>query len=114
MFSKRTQWPLQPNRLTVLLEKTRKSGKPILDLTESNPTRCGFRYLSQEVLAPFIDPRNLQYDPSPKGMTQAREAVAGYYTDKGIAVSPEQIFLTVGTSEAYTFLFRLLCDPQYR
>ncbi len=112
MFSKRTEWPLQPNRFTVLLEEMRKSGMPILDLTESNPTRCGFRYLSQEILTPLTNPRNLQYDPSPKGMIQAREAVAGYYAGKGISVSPEQIFLTASTSESYTFLFRLLCDPQ--
>ncbi|MBI1976045.1 MAG: pyridoxal phosphate-dependent aminotransferase, partial [Candidatus Omnitrophica bacterium] len=112
MFSKRTHWDLKLNRLSLMVQNLQQKGERILDLTESNPTRCGFRYLSQEILDPLTNPRNLQYDPSPKGMIQTREAVAGYYADKGVAVSPEQIFLTAGTSEAYTFLFRLLCDPQ--
>jgi aspartate/methionine/tyrosine aminotransferase len=112
MFSKRTQWRLQPNRFTVLLEEIRRNGTPILDLTECNPTRCGFRYLSPEILAPLANPRNLLYDPSPKGMLQAREAVVAYYGRRGTHVSPDQIFLTASASESYTFLFRLLCDPQ--
>jgi alanine-synthesizing transaminase len=28
-----------------------------------------------------------------------------------VALEPEQIVLTTSTSEAYSFLFRLLCDP---
>ena len=112
MFSKRTNWDVKLNHLSQTIGELRKKGEKLIDLTESNPTRCGFRYLSPEILAPLANPRNLLYDPSPKGMLHAREAIAAYYANKEVCVSPEQIFLTASTSEAYTFLFRLLCDPQ--
>jgi aspartate/methionine/tyrosine aminotransferase len=53
----------------------------------------------------------LHYEPDPRGLRPAREAVSRYYRDHGAVVDREQIFLTTGTSEAYSFLFRLLCDP---
>ena len=61
--------------------------------------------------APLNDPAALHYEPDPRGLRPAREAVSRYYRDHGAAVDPEQIFLTTSTSEAYSFLFRLLCDP---
>lgn len=110
MFAKRTEWSLRLNRLTQTLHKIRSSGREILDLTESNPTRCGFQYPA-ELLAALHDPENLNYAPSPKGMLQARETIAAYYAEKGVSVNPEQIILTASTSEAYSFLFRLLLNP---
>jgi aspartate/methionine/tyrosine aminotransferase len=110
MFSTRFHWDLRPNRIARQLEQKRRVGVPILDLTESNPTRAGLHYPA-EILGAFQDERILGYDPQPAGMMSAREAVAGYYAERGIAVEPERILLTASTSEAYAYLFKLLADP---
>lgn len=81
-----------------------------MDLTVSNPTVCGYAYDHHAVLAPLSDPRALIYDPDPRGMLSAREAVASYYADHGAPVRPDALVLTTSTSEAYGYLFRLLCD----
>jgi len=111
MFASRTGWPLEPNRFSAALERHRTSGREVLDLTESNPTRCGFTY-DALLLAALGDAHGLAYDPHPKGLRVAREAVCGYYRQHGAQVDPEQVILTASTSEGYSFLFRLLCDPQ--
>ena len=82
----------------------------MLDLTESNPTRAGFSY-PREIATALADERALRYDPSPRGLVPAREAVARYYAERGREISPEKILLTASTSEAYAYLFKLLCDP---
>ncbi|MFZ0961756.1 MAG: pyridoxal phosphate-dependent aminotransferase [Terriglobia bacterium] len=111
MFSSRTNWPLSPNRLSLLLCERRARGLPILDLTESNPTRCGFGFDAEEILAPLHNPRALTYEPDPRGLRTAREAVAQYYSERGVHLDPDRIFLTASTSEAYSFVFRLLANP---
>ena len=111
MFSSRTDWSLTPNRLSEQLRARRERGLPILDLTESNPTRCGFAYLADEILSALRDTRSLTYEPDPRGLRVAREAVARYYAERGVEVDTERIFLTVSTSEAYSYLFRLLANP---
>jgi alanine-synthesizing transaminase len=111
MFSSRTNWSLTPNRLSELLCERRAHGLPILDLTESNPTRCGFTLDEEEILAPLHNPRSLTYEPDPRGLRTAREAVAQYYSERGVHLDPDQIFLTTSTSEAYSFVFRLLANP---
>jgi len=117
MFASRTNWPLEPNRFTRALESHRRSGRPLIDLTASNPTACGFDYPSSEIFAALGDPRVLQYSPESKGIRSAREAIAAYYAGRpgfGVCsgkVDPEQIILTAGTSEAYGYIFRLLCEP---
>ena len=111
MFSKRTNWDLEENAYTRALRRHREAGKRIFDLTASNPTTCGFQYDEAAILDALRDPASLRYEPEPKGMPAARAAVAGYYAGKGAAVDPEQLILTTGTSEAYSFLFRLLCEP---
>ncbi|MGO8790655.1 MAG: pyridoxal phosphate-dependent aminotransferase [Terriglobia bacterium] len=111
MFSSRTNWPLTPNRLSELLHQRRERGLPVLDLTESNPTRCGFALDAEEILAPLHNPRALTYEPDPRGLPTAREAVAGYYRERGVCLDLDQIFLTASTSEAYSFVFRLLANP---
>jgi len=111
MFSSRTNWSLTPNRLSELLRERRARGLPIQDLTESNPTRCGFAVDVDEILAPLHNPRSLTYEPDPRGLRTAREAVAQYYSERGVHLDPDQIFLTTSTSEAYSFVFRLLADP---
>jgi aspartate/methionine/tyrosine aminotransferase len=111
MFASRTQWPRAVNELTRQVRKRRERGMPILDLTESNPTRCAFAYPGEAILAPLLSPENLRYEPTPQGMRSAREAIARYYAEHGARVDPEHILLTASTSEAYAFLFRLLADP---
>src|SRR6266481_1727202 len=111
MFAKRTNWNLTPNRLSEALAAHRAAGKPLLDLTVSNPTECGFEYDSAAILKALSNPASLTYEPNPKGLESARRAVAGYYADRGENVPLEDIFLTTSTSEAYSYVFRTLCDP---
>ena len=92
------------------VREARASGGRIYDLTISNPTRCGFAYDAEALLRPLADPRALVYDPDPRGMRSAREAVAGYYAGHGADISVDNLVLTTSTSESYSFLFRLLCD----
>ena len=110
MFSSRTDWLLAPNRLTRQIEEHRRQGLSVLDLTESNPTRCGFA-ADPELLKSLQNPKSLTYGPDPRGLLCARQAVCEYYAGRGVSVSPEQVFLTTSTSEAYTYAFRLLTDP---
>lgn len=110
MFSERTGWDLGSNALARRLEELRASGEEVFDLTESNPTRVGLRY-PEGLLAPLADPSGLLYEPQPKGLPEARQAVASLYGGKGASIDPERIVLTASTSEAYSHLFRLLADP---
>src|SRR3984957_2700500 len=111
VFSSRLQWDSQPNPLSILLAEKRRSGAAILDLTESNPTRAGLDYPGGELLAALADSRALLYEPDPRGLLTAREAVSEYYAGRGIDVPAARILLTGSTSEAYSYLFKLLADP---
>lgn len=111
MFADRTDWKLTSNKLATLLHELRERNVSLLDLTESNPTNCGFSY-PPEIISALADFQNLRYTPEAQGMRPAREAVCAYYQKKGIRIAPEQVFLTASTSEAYSFLFRLLLNPQ--
>jgi hypothetical protein len=110
MFSDRFHWDLEPNRLARLLRDKRRAGVPVLDLTESNPTRASLSY-PREIVEALADPRALAYDPQPCGSIEAREAVCRYYADRGHAVEPDRVLLTASTSEAYAYLFKLLANP---
>jgi len=109
-FSLRTGWNTEESELARAHRRRVQAGLPVADLTASNPTRCGFEY-DHGLVAALADERALDYDPQPRGMLRAREAVCAYYAGHGVAVAPEQLVLTTSTSEAYSFLFRLLCDP---
>lgn len=109
-FSRRTEWPTHTNALTEMRDKKRAAGEAVVDLAESNPTRCAFRFLNPSLVEPLADVAALRYSPDPRGLLSAREAVCAYYRDKKIVIQPEQVFLTASTSESYSFLFRLLCD----
>ena len=101
---------LSPNRLTAAVAARRAAGLPLLDLTESNPTRVGLAY-PDDLLAPLGSPTALQYSPEPFGSHAAREAVSADFTRHGVSVPAARIALTASTSEAYAMLFKLLCDP---
>jgi len=108
MFSRRTEWNLQPNRLTLVHQEALASGKKIVDLTISNPTRAELKYDESAILHALNNSSALDYDPQPKGLRSAREAVASYYSP---AVDLEFLILATSTSEGYSFVFRLLCNP---
>jgi aspartate/methionine/tyrosine aminotransferase len=110
-FSSRTSWDLGESSYAAAVREARASGRRLYDLTVSNPTRCGFDYDAEAILAPLTDAGALAYDPDPRGLSGAREAVAAYYADHGAVVDPGALVLTTSTSESYSFLFRLLCDP---
>jgi alanine-synthesizing transaminase len=110
-FAARTNWNLEANRLSEALSRHRAAGKPLLDLTASNPTQCGFRYDHDAILRALANPASLVYHPQAQGLTSARQSVADYYAQRGERVGTEDVLLTTGTSEAYSLVFRLLCDP---
>jgi alanine-synthesizing transaminase len=111
VFADRTNWNLQANPLSEALARHRAAGKPLLELTASNPTECGFDYDSRAILQALANPASLAYDPDPRGLLGARQAIAAYYAARGVSVPADSIFLTTGTSEAYSFVFRTLCNP---
>lgn len=111
MFSRRASVDSTPNRLAIALGRAKRQGLPLLNLTESNPTRANIPYDEDGVLAPLSDSRSLRYEPAPAGILSAREAIAGDLASCGLSVDPGRIVLTSSTSEAYAFLFKLLADP---
>lgn len=110
-FSARTGWDAGVNDWTEAVEARRATDPPLLDLSVSNPSQCGLGMTPEEVLTPLHAPGALRYTPDPFGMEGARGAVAAYYREHGSAVDVQRICLTTSTSEAYSFLFRLLCNP---
>jgi aspartate/methionine/tyrosine aminotransferase len=127
-FARRTNWELRPNRFAEALSAHRAAGKELLDLTASNPPEAGLKYDADAILAAFRNSKSMEYHPEPKGLLCAREAVVEYYADVakragagcardsrrvagGTKADAERIVLTTSTSEAYTYAFRLLCDP---
>ena len=84
----------------------------LTDLTVSNPTRCGFDYPADRLLPPLADPQILQYDANPLGLRSAREAVSKLYAEVYRSeVLPGHLLLAASTSEAYSYLLRLFCEP---
>ena len=113
MFSRRTDWKLAPNRFTEVQSELRSAGNKILDLSVSNPTRASFHYDGESILKELVSPEALDYDPQPKGLLIARRAIAEYYRAEHevFDLDPDRILLTASTSEAYSYVFRLLCNP---
>ena len=108
-FSKRTAWSLEPNRLSAKIDAARASGRALVDLTESNPTRCDLVDVAG-LVSLLGNPRASRYAPDPLGHPIARDAVCGYYAGKGVEVARERVVLSASTSESYSWLFKLLCD----
>jgi alanine-synthesizing transaminase len=112
MFSHRTDWKLTPNRFTQAQNDLRAAGTEFLDLTLSNPTRAELHYNDEAIMQALINPNSLTYDPQPKGLRSARDAVTNYYRTQHdeFDVDPESLILTTSTSEGYSYVFRLLCN----
>jgi alanine-synthesizing transaminase len=110
VFAERTNWNFAPNRLGEALVRHRASGKPLLDLTVSNPTLSGFVFDADALLVALWNPESRRYDPEPQGLEVARRAVAAYYAARGGGVAIADIFFTASTSEAYSYVFRTICN----
>jgi aspartate/methionine/tyrosine aminotransferase len=111
VFSRRTGWGTKANRLAAALAGARRAGARLIDLTVTNPTRAGLDYPVDEIRDAVAEHAATPYDPDPRGDPRARRAISSWYSSRGIAVDPERIVLTASTSEAYGWLFKLLCDP---
>ena len=114
MFSHRTDWKLTPNRFTEAQQEAVAAGADVLDLTVSNPVRADIHYDDETILGALVQPEAMDYDPQPKGLRSAREAVAGYYREQHeeFDVDSESVILTTSTSEGYSYVFRLLANPE--
>lgn len=108
VFSRRSAHATSKNRIALALARH----PPRLDLTESNPTRTILPYAHAELLRALDNDAARRYEPDPHGLPEARAAVVTRLKERGVSLSPDQITLTSGTSEAYTFLFKLLCDAE--
>ena len=109
MFSARVP-ALRSNRIARALARLQAAGQPLDDLTISNPTRVGLSY-PEDLLDLLAQPAALRYAQAPFGVPAAREAVAAHLSGRGVPVAPDRVVLTASTSEAYSLLFKLLCDP---
>jgi aspartate/methionine/tyrosine aminotransferase len=94
-----------------MLASHRDANRPLFDLTESNPTNAGIPYAGDRIRDALGVPEVLAYEPSPFGLSSARETVARLWASRGVSVDPARVVLTASTSEAYSFLFKILCDP---
>ena len=116
-FSSRFSTALEDNALARAVAARRASGQPIYDLTLSNPTQAGFDYPHAEIGCALAEGARSPYEPNPRGLARAREAIAAYYLAQHVdyperqAVDTARLHLTTSTSEAYGFLFKLLGDP---
>lgn len=110
MRSSRLPADLAPNRLTEAVARRRAGGGDLIDLTESNPTRAALPYPA-DLLGPLASDAALAYAPQPFGLESARAAVVADYARRGVATRLERVCLAASTSEAYSWLFKLLCDP---
>jgi alanine-synthesizing transaminase len=110
-FSSRVGSGLEPNEFFRAVDRLRSTGSHVWDLTVSNPTLAGLEYPLEEIQAALGQAARHAYQPDPRGLPSAREAVAEYYRGHGKTVSADAILLTSGTSEAYGHLFKLLCAP---
>jgi aspartate/methionine/tyrosine aminotransferase len=111
MFSARTHWNPAANQLSQAVARRRQAGAPLIDLTGSNPTQVGLGFPVERLVAALADPGAARYEPDPSGLAPARTAIAGWYRARCLEVPIDRVVVTASTSEAYAFLFKLLCDP---
>lgn len=110
-YSQRLSWSCSPNPFTQAIEKKRRAGAAILDLTVSNPTIAFSDYPHSEIRRAYGSIQSFAYEPDPAGKESTRIAIAGYYRRRNIQISPSRLLATASTSEAYALLFKLFCGP---
>lgn len=111
MLSHRTAWDFRPNDFSAALAAAHAQGRALIDLTASNPTRIDLAYPDAQIVAALADPSIVVYEPSAFGLSSARDAVASFLQARGIPAASSRLVLTASSSEAYSFLLKLLCDP---
>lgn len=103
-----------PNPIAAAEAAARANGTALGKLNDSNPTRHG--------LAPALVPN--VYTADPRGSYAVREALAAFLNEANAdrsqmnasantasrGVKPEQLYVLSSTSEAYSWLIKLLCD----
>jgi alanine-synthesizing transaminase len=110
-WSRRLPWERTPNRLTRVREERAARGLATIDLTETNPTQVGIAYPEEELADLLRRSAAVAYEPDPRGLLSAREALAAALSSPGDPVSPDDLVLTASTSEAWSYLFKLFGDP---
>jgi alanine-synthesizing transaminase len=110
IFSNRLPPRVDANAISTAVAALRARHIAFVDFTESNPTAVGLAYPA-DLLAPLGDSRGLTYEPHPFGLRQARQAIADDCSRRGAVVDPDAVVLSASTSEAYSWLFKLLCTP---
>lgn len=108
-FARRTDWDRSEGRFVRAVAAARGRGVRLTDLTDANPTHAAL-FDAAPLVARLGHPRGVTYAPDALGHPIAREAVAAYYTDRGLHVDQARTVLTASTSEAYGYLFKLLCE----
>jgi len=117
--SSRVPRDASPNAWTLALDRRRAhhaargggSGGALIDLAEQNPTRLGLGALDDDARAAIAAALDAPYEPDARGLSVAREAIAAYYAARDLTVDPGDLVLASGTSEAFTHVLRLLCEP---
>jgi aspartate/methionine/tyrosine aminotransferase len=110
-YSERLDWAFSSNLLAQAVAAKRAAGAALIDLTSSNPTEMLPDYPNLEISRAFGAVRDFIYKPDPFGQARARTAISESYRERGITISPDQLALAASTSEAYSLLFKLLCNP---
>jgi aspartate/methionine/tyrosine aminotransferase len=111
LFAARTSWHVFSNEISTLEENLRSKGISLINLSETNPTRCDFSFYKKiDFSAIFLNEIDLNYAPVAQGAHFTRSAIMEYYRAKQLHVSLENIFLTASSSESYSHLMRLFCD----
>ena len=110
-FSKRINFSAARNTLDLERGEHLRRGLPLFDLSQSNPTLTGLGHEAEELNAAFADGRNAAYSPDPRGLAHARSEIARHLEGPGRSVDPDRLLLCASTSEAYSYLFKLLCNP---
>jgi alanine-synthesizing transaminase len=111
VFSRRLAWMTEENAMAHAEAERRAAGLPVLDLTLSNPTVADLPYPAEAIAQAFANPAMVQYQPSPRGLLQARHLVADDYARRGATVTADDVVLTASSSESYALLFKLLGNP---
>src|SRR5437016_14281984 len=106
IFSRRTNWNLTRNRLSKTISELKLAGKRVLDLTQSNPTECGFSYPEQAMQDAFANPQMLHYRPDPYGLWEFRQAITSYNSVLKVTVTLDDLGFTSGTSEPCSCVLR--------
>ncbi len=110
-FSRRSAFDERLNRVALAIARAHEQRRHYLDLTLSNPTEAQLPYATDAIVESLASRGALSYSPNPFGMLSAREAISGHLLERELTISPESLMLTASTSEAYSFLFKLLADP---